>query len=122
MVSLFKHLGVMHAANQSTPPIFSDQLPADTWMELLDLDPLTPKARRRRILDRIMDRNFHVHSREVGAAILATSYHNLYERARVPRLSPTQAPGCAAVQVLKTLQWSVFRATIKLGPLIAGRG
>lgn len=50
--------------------IFCDQLLADTWMELLDLEPLTAKPRRRRILDRIMDRNFHVHSPEVGAAIL----------------------------------------------------
>jgi len=50
--------------------ILCAQLLADTWLELLDLPLITPKDRRRRILDRIMTMNFHTHSPAVGAANL----------------------------------------------------
>jgi hypothetical protein len=52
--------------------ILCAQLLADTWLELLDLEPITPKDRRRRILQQIMAMNFHTHSPTVGAANLVS--------------------------------------------------
>jgi hypothetical protein len=48
------------------------QLLADTWLDLLDLEPITPSMRRRRVLSRILEKNFHAHSPTVGAANLVT--------------------------------------------------
>ena len=50
--------------------ILAAQLLADTWLDLLDLEPITPPARRRRALACIVERNFHVHSPTAGAANL----------------------------------------------------
>jgi len=52
--------------------ILCAQLLADTWLELLDLPPITPKDRRRRVLERIMAMNFRTHSPTVGAANLVS--------------------------------------------------
>lgn len=46
------------------------QLLADIWLDLLDLEPITPPARRRRVLTRILECNYRRHSPTVGAANL----------------------------------------------------
>lgn len=48
----------------------SVQLLADTWLDLLDLEPITTPERRRRVLTRIMRCNYRTHSPTVGAANL----------------------------------------------------
>jgi non-lysosomal glucosylceramidase len=50
--------------------IFADQLLADLWLDLLDLPPLTPPARRVRIVETVTSTNFRRHSPAIGAANL----------------------------------------------------
>jgi non-lysosomal glucosylceramidase len=59
--------------------VLAVQLLADTWLDLLDLEPITPPARRRRVLTRIVARNWRVHSPTVGAANLVSRTGGLIE-------------------------------------------
>jgi non-lysosomal glucosylceramidase len=59
--------------------VLAVQLLADTWLDLLDLEPITPVARRKRALTRIVAKNFRVHSPAVGAANLVSRTGGLIE-------------------------------------------
>ncbi len=50
---------------------FCDQFLADTYLQLLDLEPITPLDRRRRALQRIVKMNWKTHSPDAGAANLS---------------------------------------------------
>ncbi len=48
--------------------IFADQLLADTYLQVLGLDPITTPPQRKRILETILEKNYRRHSPNVGAA------------------------------------------------------